>query len=236
MSSGVPKVADWVRTSASHLRVYIHKCTLDPHPLDREELMATAALTYYTPEEYLALERMAEFKSEYIDGRIVAMTGTSAPHNFIAGSIYSEILRQFTGRSCHIYIGDVRVKFGRASNYTYPDVMAVCGAPVYEDNVVDTLTNPALIVEVLSPGTEAYDRGDKFTGYQALDSLREYVLVSQNQVKVEQFVRQGAFWVYSALTDVNATVHFESIGCSLPLSEIYSRVPSLLKDGKAPSV
>lgn len=196
--------------------------------------MATAALTRYTPEEYLALERLAEFKSECIDGRIVAMTGTSAPHNFIAGSIYSALLRQFTGRPCHVYFGDVRVKFGRSTNYTYPDVMAVCGDAVYEDNVVDTLTNPALIVEVLSPGTEAYDRGDKFTGCQALDSLREYVLVSQNQVKVEQFVRQGAFWVHSALTDPAATVHLESVGCAIPLAEIYRLVPSLLKDGEAP--
>jgi Uma2 family endonuclease len=196
--------------------------------------MATAALTRYTPEEYLAIDRMAEFKSEYIDGRIVAMTGTSAPHNFIAGSIYSGLLRQFTGRPCHVYIGDVRARFGRASNYTYPDVMAVCGDPVYEDDVVDTLTNPALIVEVLSLGTEAYDRGDKFTGYQALDSLREYVLVSQDQVKVERFVRQGAFWVYSAVTDLNAIVHFESVNCSLPVREIYSRIPSLLNDGVAP--
>ncbi|HEX2076581.1 MAG TPA: Uma2 family endonuclease [Longimicrobium sp.] len=187
--------------------------------------MATAALTRYTPEEYLALERHAEFKSEYIDGRIVAMTpGGSAPHNFIAGNIYAGLLTRFSGRRCHVYFSDVKVRFGRSgTDYTYPDVMALCGTPRYEDGVKDTLTNPSLIVEVLSDSTERYDRGDKFAGYQALDSLREYVLVSQDQVKVERFSRQGDFWVYSAVTDLDSSIEFESVRCSFPLREIYFR-------------
>ena len=185
--------------------------------------MATAALTRYTPEEYLALERHAEFRSEYIDGRIIAMTGASAAHNFIAGNLYAGLLARFSGRACHVFIADMRVRFGRGRQYTYPDLAALCGTPVYEDAVLDTLLNPSLLVEVLSDSTEAYDRGDKFTGYQALDSLREYVLVSQNQVKVERFVRQGAFWVYSAVTEPDATVQLESVDCEFTLSEIYRR-------------
>ena len=116
--------------------------------------MATAALDRYTPEEYLALERHAEFKSEYIDGRIIAMTpGGSAAHNFVGGNIYAALLARFSGRRCHVFFSDVRVQFGRGTNYTYPDVMALCGTPRYLDGVHDTLINPLLIVEVLSDRT-----------------------------------------------------------------------------------
>ena len=189
--------------------------------------MATAALTRYTPEEYLALERHAEFKSEYIDGRIIAMSGVSATHNRIAGNLYAGLLARFGGGPCDAFIADMRVRFGRGREYTYPDLAALCEPPVFEDGVLDTLLNPSLLVEVLSDSTEAYDRGDKFTGYQALDSLREYVLISQSQVKVERFVRQGAFWVYSALTELDARVQLESVGCTFQLREIYQRTPLL---------
>ncbi|HEU0297799.1 MAG TPA: Uma2 family endonuclease [Longimicrobium sp.] len=194
--------------------------------------MATAALIRYTPEEYLALERHAELKSEYIDGRIIAMTpGGSAPHNYIAGNIYAGLLTRFSGRGCHVYFSDVKVRFGRGgTNYTYPDVMALCGTPRYEDGFKDTLDNPSLIVEVLSDSTERYDRGEKFSGYQALDSLREYVLVSQNQVKVERFWRQGDFWVYSAFMDLDASIEFESVRSSFSLREIYLRTQFVPED------
>jgi Uma2 family endonuclease len=186
--------------------------------------MATAALTRYTPEEYLALERHAEFRSEYIDGHIIAMTpGGSAPHNFIAGNIYAGLLTRFEGRGCHVYFSDLRVRFGKGHDYTYPDVMALCGTPQYEDSARDTLTNPALIVEVLSESTAAYDRGKKFAGYKALDSLREYVLVSQHRVRVEHHTRQGDLWICSTLTDLDSTLELASVKCTFPLREIYKR-------------
>jgi Uma2 family endonuclease len=185
--------------------------------------MATAALNRYTPEEYLALERNAEFRSEYIDGRIIAMTGGSIPHNYIVGNIYAGLLARFSGRPCHVFFADVKVRFGRGTNYTYPDVMALCGAPGEGDEDSEILTNPALIVEVLSPSTEMYDRGDKFKRYKAIDSLHEYLLVSQDEVKVEQFVREGDFWPSTLVTDLDATVELRSVGCTLPMREIYRR-------------
>jgi Uma2 family endonuclease len=186
--------------------------------------MATAALTRYTPEEYLALERHAEFKSEYIDGRIIAMSpGVSFPHNYIAGNVYAGLLARFAGRPCHVFIADVKVRFGRGTNYTYPDVMALCGTPRHEDHHRDILTNPGLVVEVLSPSTETYDRSEKFAGYKAIESLREYVLISQDEVKVERHIRAGDFWTHSIETDLDATIELTSVGCTFPLREIYNR-------------
>ena len=196
--------------------------------------MATAALNRYTPEEYLALERNAEFKSEYIDGRIIAMTpGGSIPHNFIGGNIYIGLVTRLEGRRCHVVFSDVRVQFGRGTNYTYPDVMALCGTPRYLDGFHDTIINPSLIVEVLSGGTAGYDRGDKFKGYKAIDSLREYLLVSQDEVRVEHFVRHGDLWPPTLITDLDAVVELRSVGCSIPMREIYRRtafVPEELQD------
>jgi Uma2 family endonuclease len=198
--------------------------------------MATAALNRYTPEEYLALERHAEFKSEYIDGRIIAMApGGSAPHNFIAGNIYAGLFTRFSGLSCHVYFSDVRVQFGRGKNdYTYPDVMALCGAPQYLDGVQDTLINPSLIVEVLSGSTEAYDRTDKFKRYKAIETLREYVLISQDEVLVEHFEREGDFWSRTAVTDLDAVIELRSVACSFSMREIYSRTDLAAEDAFVP--
>jgi Uma2 family endonuclease len=186
--------------------------------------MATAALTYYTPEEYLALERHAEFKSEYIDGRIVAMTGASAPHNRIAGSVHAELRARFRNGPCESFIGDMRVQISEGRRYTYPDVVAVCGEPKFQDGALDTLMNPALIVEVLSPTTEAYDRGEKFQHYRMIETLQEYVLVEQDRPLVERFVRHGEFWHLATVSGLEASLELTSVGCTLPLREIYERV------------
>jgi Uma2 family endonuclease len=187
--------------------------------------MATAALSHMTPEEYLAVERHAEFKSEYIDGRVIAMTpGGSLPHNFIAGNLYAGLLARFAGGPCHVFFADVRVRFGRdGRDYTYPDLMALCGEPTFDDDEQDTVTNPALIVEVLSRSTQAYDRGRKFEGYKAIDSLREYVLISQDEVRVERHTRSGNFWVCTVETNLDGLVELASVGCSIPMREIYNR-------------
>ena len=185
--------------------------------------MATAALTYHTPEEYLALERRAEFRSEYVDGRIVAMTGAAKPHNTIAGNLYMSLRGRFRGGTCNVYMSDMRVRIGDGHRYTYPDVVAACGER-FADGVMDTLTNPALIVEVHSPSTEAYDRGDKFWSDRAIDSLREYVLVAQDRVRVDRFVRHGEFWTLSTIDDIDAELELTSVGCVVPLREIYENV------------
>ena len=168
--------------------------------------MATAALTYYTPDEYLALERNAEFKSEYLDGRIVAMTGATVAHVTIAGNVFAELRARLRGGPCRAFVNDMRVQVGERRRYTYPDVSAVCGEPRFMDGTLDTLTNPALIVKVLSPSTEAYDRGEKFLHYRAIESLQEYVLVAQDRVLVERFVRVGEFWHLYTITDLDASL------------------------------
>lgn len=177
-----------------------------------------------TPEEYLARERAAEYKHEYVNGRIYAMTGASRKHNVIAGNAFAGLHRRMHGRPCEAYIGGMRVRVRETGLYTYPDVVAVCGPPELEDDHVDTLLNPSVIVEVLSPSTEAYDRGEKFAQYRGLPSLREYVLVAQDRVRVEHFARHDLGWFYTALDDLDATLELPSVGCSLALRKVYARV------------
>jgi Uma2 family endonuclease len=186
--------------------------------------MATAALNRYTPEEYLALERQAEFRSEYIDGRIIAMTGGSPEHADIVLNIGSDLRAQLRPRGCRVFVNDVRVKIASASGYVYPDVSAVCGQARFEPSRPRMLLNPNLIIEVLSETTEDYDRGEKFAAYRAIDSLLEYVLIDSRCVRVERYERQGAFWVHSAETDLDASLQLSSVGCSLSLREIYADV------------
>lgn len=186
--------------------------------------MATAALTYYTPEEYLALERNAEFKSEYIDGQIVALAGAQEPHITISLNIHAELRARFRGGPCRAWANEMRVQIDGGRRYTYPDVVAVCATKTFIDGRRDTLMNPALIVEVLSPSTEAYDRGDKFLHYRSIETLQEYVLVAQDRPLVERFTRHGEFWRLWTVTGLDEEVEFTSVGCTIPLREIYENV------------
>lgn len=185
--------------------------------------MATVAITErYTPEEYLTLERKAPFKSEYKNGYITAMSGTTAVHNTLALNLASEIRAQFRGRPCKVFMIDVRLRVTPTGLYTYPDVIAVCGGAQFLDGEFDTLLNPTMIAEVLSPSTEKYDRGEKADDYRTLPSLKEYVLISQKQVLVERFVRQGEQWVHTKIRGLDETLVLESIGCAIPRREIYA--------------
>jgi Uma2 family endonuclease len=187
--------------------------------------MASAALeTRYTPEQYLAVERKADFKSEYLDGLITAMWGVSRAHNRIAGNMYRKISDQLEIRPCEAFISDLRLRVSPTGLYTYPDVMVVCGEAEYLDDEVDTLLNPTMVVEVLSPTTESYDRGAKFAHYRQLASLKEYVLVAQNRMLVERFTRQGDIWLPLVQTDPDDTLRLASIDCSVAVREIYARV------------
>jgi Uma2 family endonuclease len=187
--------------------------------------MSSAALkTRLTPQQYLALERKSEVKHEYHAGVMYAMPGTSREHNLIAGNLFAEIRAQLRDRPCEAYMSDIRVLVGPTGLYTYPDVMAVCGEPRFEDREVDTLLNPMAIIEVLSPTTEAYDRGKKFGHYRRLESLREYVLVSQDEVRVERYTRRGDEWVLTELSRLEDSLRLESIGCEVSLREIYAKV------------
>ena len=187
--------------------------------------MATvAAQTYFTPEEYIALERKAHFKSEYFNGHIIAMSGASFTHSLIVSNISGELHVQFKGRGCSVHTNDMRVRASLGDAYFYPDVVVVCGEPEFEDDVFDTLLNPILIVEVLSPSTERRDRGEKFTRYKHLAALQEYVLVSQNKVWVEHHRRHGTQWMLSHYRALEEVLLLPSIGCELPLRDIYARV------------
>ena len=155
-----------------------------------ETMETTAAQAFLSPEEYLARERKALTKSEYRSGQLYALPGASRKHNIIAVHVSGELYIQLKERSCEIYTNDMRVKVSSAGLYTYPDVVVVCEEPQFEDTHFDTLLNPTVLIEVLSPSTAAYDRGEKFASYQKLDSLCEYVLISQDRVRVEYYLRQ----------------------------------------------
>ncbi|HEV7904884.1 MAG TPA: Uma2 family endonuclease [Pyrinomonadaceae bacterium] len=181
--------------------------------------------TYVTPEEYLSLERKAESKSEYLDGEIFAMTGASKNHNFIAGNVFSALKQHLRERPCEIYISDMRVKIPSANLYTYPDVAVVCGESQFEDDAVDTLLNPTLIVEVLSKSTAAYDRTTKFGYYRTLVSVAEYLLIAQNGYHVEHYVKQpDNRWMLSDFRSLEDVLQLDSVQCSLALGEIYYKV------------
>jgi Uma2 family endonuclease len=178
-----------------------------------------------TPQEYLAIERAAEFKSEFFDGEMFAMAVISKDHSRITVNLTGGFHAAIRGKDCDLFSSDLRVKVSANGLYTYPDLTIVCGPVDVEDEQADVLLNPTLIIEVLSPGTERYDRGKKFDLYRELDSLKEYVLVSQDQYRVEQFLRgNGSEWGYRVAFKEDDIVEFPSVGCSIPLKDIYARV------------
>jgi len=137
-----------------------------------------------TPEQYLEIERKAEYKSEYFNGETFAMAGASRRHNLITGNVFAAIHRQIRNRPCEAYTNDMRVKVSESGLYTYPDVVVVCEKPEFDDEHRDTLLNPSLIVEVLSESTEAYDRGKKFENYRMIASLSDYLLIAQDKCRI----------------------------------------------------
>ncbi|MCL4834851.1 MAG: Uma2 family endonuclease [Caldilineaceae bacterium] len=177
-----------------------------------------------TPEEYLALERKAETRSEYVNGEIYAMAGASREHNLIALNLAAELRTQLRSRSCETYVSNMRVRVKATGLYTYPDVVVVCGRARFDDKELDTLVNPTVLAEVLSPSTEAYDRGGKFAHYRYLESLQEYVLIAQDRMQVEHFARRGSQWLLTAYNRPDEVLALPSIECALPLQEIYARV------------
>ena len=188
-------------------------------------MATTAAPTHLTPETYLELERKAITKSEYVNGEIIAMAGASFAHNFITLDTVIYLSNQLLASECEVAsTGDLRVKVSQTASYFYPDIVVVCGEPQAEDNTFDTLINPALIVEVLSASTETYDRDEKFTHYRQIDTLQEYILISQDSVQVVQYRRQEPEWIPTAFQALEDVVPLVSIGCELPLQHIYRRV------------
>ncbi len=179
---------------------------------------------FYTPEEYLAFERNAEERHEYIKGEIVAMSGASRRHNLISGNVAQKVRNQLEDQPCETYASDMRVR-STPMSYTYPDVVIVCGEPQFEESEGDTLLNPTVIIEVLSKSTEARDRGAKLIDYQTITSLTDYILIAQDHLRVEHYARQsGGEWRLQNLTQTDAQLVIHSIGVALSLGEIYRRI------------
>ncbi len=180
---------------------------------------------FITPEEYLRLEREAEYKSEYYDGEIFAMAGASITHSLITANVIRELGTLLRGGRCNTYDSNLKIKVSSTGLYTYPDASVICGAVEQPPESDHTALNPTLIVEVLSDSTEAYNRGRKFEHYRSLPSFREYVLVSQKEPLVETFFRQPeGNWLFSAVRGLDATVRLHSLGVDLRLSEVFLAV------------
>ena len=181
---------------------------------------------FYTPEEYLAIEREAEFRHEYIDGEIFEMAGESLSHSRVCANLAREAGNALKGRPCEPLSPNMKVRTSTASLFAYPDMTIVCGQPLFHDSKKDVLINPQVIFEVLSPSTETYDRTTKFRKYQmGNETLTDYVLVSQDKPFVEHFSKQAdGNWLYRSFAEITETMRIESIDCAFNLREIYERV------------
>jgi len=179
----------------------------------------------YTEQEYLELERKAEYKSEFFGGEIFAMAGTTNPHNTITVNFLILLGTKLRGKGCRPYGSDMRVHTPINSLYAYPDISVVCGEKKFLDNVFDTLLNPVFICEVLSKSTADYDTGGKFMRYRSIESLKEYWVISSLECRLQKFVKQtNGSWLLTETTNVNDTVLIESLGEEVPLSEVYFEV------------
>ena len=178
-----------------------------------------------TPEQYLQAERAAAIRSEYYQGHVYAMSGGSYQHSQIIGNLTGELHAALKKRAGSVCSSGLRLRVSPDGLYTYPDILVICGDPRFADDQRDTLLNPALIVEVLSPSTEAYDRGFKSAQYRTIESLEEYVLVAQAEPRVEVFRRQSqAHWLLTEAVGLEAVSRFESLDCGVKLSDIYDKV------------
>jgi Uma2 family endonuclease len=187
--------------------------------------MAANPRTTYTVEEYLAFERQSDTKHEYFAGEIVAMAGASYEHSLIVMSTGVSLYNQLRGRPCATLPSDQRLRISPIGPLTYPDIMVVCGQPQFTDERPDTVTNPTVIVEVLSPSTESDDRGRKFKHYRTIESLQEYVLIAQDEYRIEHYVRaENGWWRFTEAVGPGASIQLDSIGCTLALADVYERV------------
>ena len=179
----------------------------------------------YSFEEYLAREQAATYKSEFYRGEIFAMSGGSPRHNKVSGNIFGSLWGRLRGTGCSPYNSDQRIRIPANGLSTYPDVSVVCGELQLDSLDHDAVINPRLIFEVLSASTENYNRGKKFDLYRQLDSLQEYILVAQDEPQVERFVRQSdGSWLLTVFKGLEAGLELATLGCALPLSEIYEDV------------
>jgi Uma2 family endonuclease len=187
-------------------------------------MQATEFKDHYTPEEYLALEEKAEFKSEYHDGDIIPMTGGSLNHNEIITNLWL-LKSQVRGKGFRFYSSDVRLWIAKYRQFVYPDVMVIQGEPSLYENRTDTVLNPRMIIEVLSKSTAEYDQDEKFRYYRSIADLQEYVLINQCQLEIQQYTKTSdGFWIYRVYESIEETVKFGSVDIEMSVTEIYAGV------------
>ncbi|MEH1962391.1 MAG: Uma2 family endonuclease [Nostoc sp.] len=180
---------------------------------------------YYTPEEYLEIEQKAEYKSEYRDGEIVAMTGGTTNHNKIALNLAASLKTTLKRKNYDVYIGDVRLWIPRYRQHTYPDVMVIQGQPIYTGTSTTTVMNPMLIAEVLSKSTKNYDQGDKFLYYRSIPEFKEYILIDQYQYHVMQYIKTAeSQWSFTEFEHESATLSLQTVDFKIELRDLYEQV------------
>ena len=186
---------------------------------------ALRILRTFSEAEYLELERKATFKSELIAGQIYAMAGASPAHAAITANVIAIFVSHLKGKPYTVYTNDLKVKINRGGDYYYPDLTIVCGPPIFHDEYQDVLVNPTVIVEVLSPSTEADDRGRKWLRYQQIEGLTDYLMVSQSEPLLEHYSRQtDGGWHYESSANVTESLTIRSIDCQLSLADVYDKV------------
>jgi len=188
--------------------------------------MSTIPKRRYTLEQYIELDKNSAARYEYFDGVVVDMAGGSLNHNRITRNIMHSLENKLVGHGCAVLPSDMRIKVPKAFPYRYSDAVVVCGEPIIEEiQGQEMLINPLVIIEVLSPNTEAYDRGAKFSAYQSIASFQEYLLIAQERPHITQYVRQpGGKWLRSEVEGLEETLKLESVDCTLALSEVYRQV------------
>ncbi|HEX8847646.1 MAG TPA: Uma2 family endonuclease [Pyrinomonadaceae bacterium] len=185
--------------------------------------MSVRVKPHYTLKEYFELELASEERYEYFKGEVFCMSGVSPNHAQIESNLITTLNNGLRERGCRVFPANIRIKVPAAPPYRYPDLAVVCDKPIYEEiGGIQALINPALLIEVLSPSTEAYDRGDKFTFYKSIPSFREYLLVAQHRPHITHYIKQAVDrWDYEETNDLTSNLQLPSVGCTLALSEVY---------------
>jgi Uma2 family endonuclease len=180
---------------------------------------------YMTEADYLEFERKSKVRHELIDGQVIAMAGASWEHNQVFGTIFASLFAQLRGKPCRVNPSDQRLKVMTTGLNTYPDISVVCGEPIFAGDEFDTIINPILIIEILSPSTEAYDRGEKFQHYREIETLKDYLLISQDKARIERYSKQkdGAWLLIDAI-GLDTSIVIPSIACTLALADVYENI------------
>lgn len=201
------------------------------------DAMAAQPKSVYSVEEYLDIERAGPHKHEFYRGEIFALAGSSEAHNLILTNILTSLNTQLRQRPCKVYPSDMRLKIPKTGLYTYPDVSIVCDTPHFDDSKQDTLLNPIIVIEILSPSTERYDRGKKFQNYRTVTTLEEYLLISQDDYHIERYINQNnGNWLLTSYEGKNTTLRLKAIDCTLLLDDVYNKVDIDTSDEDSPAI